>query len=66
DFRSPEPVALALSEGAAAAAGEPGIVDAVAAAADEVDGTGHGTETTGWARFDTDTEQFTQTFREAL
>ena len=65
-FRSPESVALALSEGAAAAAGESGIGDAVTTAANAVDGTGHGTADTGWARFDTDTEQFTDAFREAL
>ena len=65
-FRSPEPVALALSEGAAAVAGESGIADAIAAATSTVDGTGAGTDTTGWARFDTDTEQFTDAFREAL
>jgi hypothetical protein len=66
DFRSPEPVAVALSEGAAAVAGESGIGDAIAAATEAVDGTGAGTEVTGWARFDTDTEQFTDAFREAL
>jgi hypothetical protein len=66
DFRSPEPVALAVTDGAAAAAGESGIGDAVSAAADAVGGTGLGTESTGRARFDTDTEQFTETFREQL
>ncbi|WP_435115840.1 exonuclease RecJ [Halolamina sp. C58] len=65
-FRSPEPVALAVTDGAAAAAGDSGIDDAVAAATRAVDGTGHGTDTTGWARFDSDTEQFTDAFREAL
>ena len=66
DFRSPEPVVVALSEGAAAVAGESGIDDAVTAAASAVGGTGYGTHTTGVARFDTDTEQFTDAFREAL
>ncbi len=66
EVRAPAPVAPAVADGATAAAGESGIGDAVAAAADAVDGTGHGTETTGWARFDTDTEQFTDAFREAL
>ncbi|GAB7013089.1 hypothetical protein JCM18549_13600 [Halolamina salina] len=65
-FHSPEPVALAVTDGAAAAAGDSGIDDAVAAATRAVDGTGHGTDTTGWARFDSDTEQFTDAFREAL
>ncbi|WP_053948060.1 hypothetical protein [Halolamina sediminis] len=65
-FRSPEPVALAVTDGAAAAAGESGIESAVTTATSAVDGTGHGTETTGWARFDSDTEQFTDAFREAL
>ena len=49
-----------------AAAADSGIDDAVAAATSAVDGTGHGTDTTGWARFDSDTEQFTDAFREAL
>jgi len=66
DFRSPEPVALAVADGAAAAAGESGIGETVSAAASAVDGTGRGTDTTGRARFDTDTEQFTDAFREAL
>ncbi|KPN31110.1 hypothetical protein SY89_01853 [Halolamina pelagica] len=66
DFRAPEPVALAVADGAAAAAGESGIGDAVATAASAVDGTGHGTDDAGWARFDTETEQFTDAFREAL
>jgi len=66
DFRAPEPVALAVADGAAAVAGESGIGDAAAAAASAVDGTGHGTDDAGWARFDTDTEQFTDAFREAL
>jgi len=66
EFRSPEPVAIALTEGAAAVAGESGIGDAVVDAAEAVDGTGTGTDTTGTARFDTDTEQFTDAFREAL
>lgn len=66
DFRSPEPVALVVTDGAATAAGESGTGDAVAAAASAVDGTGRGTDTTGRARFDTDIEQFTDTFREAL
>lgn len=66
DFRSPEPVALALTGGAAAAAGESGIGDAVSTAADAVGGTGLGTDATGRARFDTDTEQFTETFRETV
>lgn len=66
DFRSPEPVALVVTDGAAAAAGESGTGDAVTAAASAVDGRGRGTDTTGRARFDTDTEQFTDAFREAL
>lgn len=66
DFRAPEPVALAVADGAAAVAGESGIGGAVATAASAVDGTGHGTDDAGWARFDTETEQFTDAFREAL
>lgn len=71
DFRSPEPTVLAVADGAAAAASvaEGGVKDvgeAIVAAADAVDGTGRGSETAGTARFDTDTTEFTDAFREAL
>lgn len=66
DFRSAEPLVLAVTDGAAAAAGESDVGQAVAAAADAVGGSGHGTETTGTARFDTDSTAFTDAFREAL
>lgn len=68
DFRSPEPVALAISDGEAAAASvtECGLGDAVGTAATTVDGTGGGHERRGYARFDADTKEFIAAFREAL
>lgn len=68
DFRSPEDVVLVVSDGAAAAASvdDFALGEAISAAASEVGGTGHGTATTGTARFDTDAQQFTDTFRETL
>jgi hypothetical protein len=69
DFRSPEPTVLAVTDAAAAAAGTAGVERvglAIADAAAAVGGSGRGTETAGTARFDTDTTQFTDAFREAL
>ena len=66
DFRSPESLVLVVTDGAAAAAGTDGVDEAIAAAAEAVGGTGHGTETSGTARFDTDRTAFTDAFREAL
>lgn len=66
DFRSPEPLVLAVTDGAAAVAGTDGVEETIAAAADAVDGTAQGTETTGTARFDTEQTEFTDAFREAL
>lgn len=68
-FRSPEPLVLAVTDGSAAVASTEEGADAgetLAAAADTVGGSGHGTETTGTARFDTDSTAFTDAFREAL
>jgi hypothetical protein len=68
-FRSPEPLTLAVTDGAAAVASTEGGAAAgetLAAAAETVGGSGHGTETTGTARFDTDSTAFTDAFREAL
>lgn len=67
DFRSPEGTVLVVCDGAAAAASvDPDAVgETVATAASAVDGTGHGTPTTGTARFDTDAAQFVTAYREA-
>ncbi|MEF8800063.1 MAG: exonuclease RecJ [Halolamina sp.] len=69
DFRSPEPTVLAVTDGAAAAAGTSGaesVSEAITAAAAAVGGTARASETTGTARYDTDTTTFTDAFREAL
>ncbi|MFB6219852.1 MAG: exonuclease RecJ [Halolamina sp.] len=66
DFRAPEPTVLAVTDGAAAVAGAEGVGEAITAAADAVGGTGRGAERAGTARFDTETTQFTDAFREAL
>ncbi|WP_135826959.1 exonuclease RecJ [Halorussus ruber] len=69
DFRSPEPVALVVSEEQAAAAATEacGVGAAIAEAASAVGGTGGGTATRGYAEFDpeTDTKEFLSAFREA-
>jgi hypothetical protein len=69
DFRSPEPVALVVSEtqAAAAAMGAYGVGAAMDEAAHAVGGTGGGTATRGYAEFDpeTDTKEFLSAFREA-
>jgi hypothetical protein len=67
DFRSPEPTALVVCEGVAAAATTDGGVDAAdalgtAAGTGEADGTAREADT----RFETDTETFVTTAREAL
>lgn len=73
DFRSPEPVAIVVSEdadgrtAAAAAATDPCDLGGVLAeAAAEFGGSGHGTGTRGAARFDDDGTEFTAAVREAL
>jgi hypothetical protein len=56
DFRSPEPIALAVTDGEAAiAATETGVADAIEAAADAAGGSGLGHGLRGYARFETDT-----------
>jgi hypothetical protein len=72
DFRSPEPVALVVTEGAAAVAstedGDVGAAMSEAATAVDDDGTGHGDTRRGQARFDDELEVsgFITAFREAL
>jgi len=69
DFRSPEPVALVVSESEAAAAAveDFGVGAAIREAARAVGGSGGGTPTRGYAEFDpeTDTKEFLSAFREA-
>jgi hypothetical protein len=78
DFRSPEPVALVVTddEAAAVAVGDRGrsaatvdvsdLGDAMERAGSRLDGHGTGTERQGYARFDTDAKEFLSAFREAL
>lgn len=59
DFRSPEPVALAVADGEAAIhavedADAAAALETAMAAVEDVDGTATGTDTTGRARFETD------------
>jgi hypothetical protein len=69
DFRSPEPVALVVSESEAAATAveDSAVGAAMTEAARTVGGTGGGTPDRGYARFDpeTDAEEFRAAFREA-
>ena len=68
DFRSPEPVALVVSESAAGAAAveDASVGTAMDEAARAVSGSGGGTPTRGYAEFDpeTDTTEFLSAFRE--
>jgi hypothetical protein len=68
DFRSPEPIALAVASGQAAAAGVEGTpVDRIVAeAAGAVGGTSAGTERRAEARFDGDPSAFVDAAREAV
>jgi hypothetical protein len=70
DFRSPEPIALVVGPGGAAVAGdadvEADLGDAVAAAADRVEGVGYGRPQAGEARFDGEVQRFITAFREAI
>lgn len=71
DYRSPEPAVLTLGESEAAAAGDPGVADALrmALSALDADGTVVGRDGTAHARFDRDAVQGTDlvtAFREAL
>ncbi len=69
DFRSPEPTALVVtdSEAAAAAVERSAVGAAMTEAAQAVGGTGGGTPSRGYARFDpeTDAKEFLTAFREA-
>ncbi|WP_224332158.1 exonuclease RecJ [Haloprofundus halobius] len=63
DFRSPEPVVLAVGDGVAAAASVDfrQLGETMATAADEVGGTGYGRGDAGEARFDTEETEETDT-----
>ncbi|MFB6207112.1 MAG: hypothetical protein ABEJ05_11370 [Haloglomus sp.] len=67
DFRSPEPVALVVGDGRAAAAGvdDRDVAGAMRAAAADVGGTATGHGRRGRAQFQTDTAAFVTAFREA-
>ncbi|WP_436934652.1 hypothetical protein [Halovenus marina] len=70
DFRSPEPVVLALGEGCAEARRLPEstvhVGQIVEQASADVGGTGRGTSLRGRARFETDPAEFLLAFREKL
>ncbi|PSP84628.1 hypothetical protein BRC83_05215 [Halobacteriales archaeon QS_1_68_17] len=69
DFRSPEPVALVVTDGRAAAAATADVTDladAMAAAATEAGGDWDGTDRLARATFETDTAEFIMALREAL
>ncbi|WP_158057465.1 exonuclease RecJ [Halorussus halophilus] len=67
DFRSPEPIALVVGDGVAAAAASEdcGVGATMSDAAGATEGTGGGTARRGYAEFDTDTKEFLGAFREA-
>ena len=67
DYRSPEPVTLAVADGVAAVVTDDQDVEAVlTTAAEGVDGVAGATGTTGRVRFDVETGAFITAFREAL
>lgn len=65
DYRSPEPVTLAATDGRAAVVADEPLGTAVDAAAESVDGRRSATGTTGRARFDAPVADFVAAFREA-
>ncbi|SIR13275.1 hypothetical protein SAMN05421858_1543 [Haladaptatus litoreus] len=71
DFRSPEPIALVVTDDEAAAVavsdtGLTGLGTAMETAAAELGGDGTGSAKRGYARFDADAKEFLSAFREAL
>jgi hypothetical protein len=67
DYRSPEPVTLAVTDGAAAVvADERNLGSVLSTAAEGVGGTAAATGSTGRVRFDVDTAAFIAAFREAV
>lgn len=65
-YRSPEPIALAVTDGAAAAVGETAIEAPMRASATALDGRVLARDTRGIATFDGTISGFTAAFREAL
>jgi hypothetical protein len=65
DYRSPEPVTLAATDGRAAVVADRSPGGAVRAAAGAIDGTGEATGSAGRARFDGPAAEFVTAFREA-
>ncbi|WP_458204699.1 exonuclease RecJ [Haladaptatus sp. NG-SE-30] len=76
DFRSPEPIALVVTDHEAAAVAVTGreidsdpstsIGDAMSTAATQLGGDGTGSARRGYARFDADAKEFLSAFREAV
>ena len=72
DFRSPEPVALALADDEAAAAAvdddtvDGGVAGAMTRTVTRTGGASDGTATTGYATYECETKEFIHAFREAL
>lgn len=68
DFRSPEPVAMVVSDSEAgvAATGDEGVGTALSRAVADVGGESSGGPTRGYARFEGDTKAFIAAFREEL
>jgi hypothetical protein len=64
-YRSPEPVTLVATDGAAAVAADHDLGSTVRTAADAIDGAGEATGTTGRARFDGPAAGFVTAYREA-
>jgi hypothetical protein len=65
-YRSPEPIALAVTDGAAAAVGETAIESPLAESAATLDGRANARNDAGAATFDGTTDEFTAAFRRAV
>lgn len=66
EYRSPEPVALAVSDGVAAAAGASSVEDALRDAATALDGRATARDARGAATFDGTADEYVDAFRRAL
>jgi len=64
DYRSPEPVTLAATDGQAAVVADQSLDSAVRTAAESIDGAGEATGSVGRARFDGPAAEFVTAFRE--
>jgi hypothetical protein len=65
DYRSPEPVTLAATDGRAAVVADQPLGEMVRTAAESIDGAGAVTCSVGRARFDGPAAEFVTAFREA-